>query len=344
MSCPLVFEKTIKSLKDEVKGMSKTYYTYRSTAKHPLKVRFTCPICGTENVFEHSFETGASETYGGSASINKDILSQRLDYEAQSRTNDRAKELAEDFRHGRIAELINATDNPETFPIKCKKCGTAQIPSCCKDEKKFGTRQGCLTSFLGWIALIVAYIVSLILLHSGTAVAVLTLALIAGTVLLIVLRSRKEKKLNQLAAADPKLMKETFKAAFNDHMEVDFTEYGLGIVRVGEKKFFGKVEDIFAAEGIYFSPDAKQGEDNHWSISNEDPESLMIGVIIPVRIQLKDIETVDLSDIMRRGKQTCVRLTLKSGAVYTLDLKKEEKAQLALSQLTPLWQNVNQPV
>lgn len=210
--------------------MGKTYYTYSATAKHPYKVRFKCPVCGAENRFNHVFETHAGETF---RHIPRDIDVQRLEYEAQSKAYSRAAELIKELGEGNVIELTNPTGNPSTFPIKCEKCGTVQVPSCYKGERRLGVRQGCLAKFVLWIVLTIVYIVSIILMRSGTAFLLLTLAFVVLTTLLVVLHSRKEKKMNQLAETDPEKMKDIFHAAFNETMEADFTEYGLGLIHVG---------------------------------------------------------------------------------------------------------------
>ena len=62
------------------------------------------------------------------------------------------------------------------------------------------------------------------------------------------------------------------------------------------------------------------------------------------KIPLKDIESIDLYDIKGGGERTGMRLMMSNGAAHIIDLKKEQKARLAVSQLTPLWQYANRPM
>jgi hypothetical protein len=324
--------------------MSKTYVTYSSTAKHPLNVRFACPACGAENVCELNFETSAAETYrGGLHYDSQEAEYSKLGRDAINQTNERAKALAYGYAHGR--GLMNASGKPAISLIICPKCETAQVPECCKDQKHLGTRKGCITSFLIWIAFAAVLIVSLVTwVNTGTAFGLLMLAFCSVSVLVVFLGYRRERARTKQAISDPAMMKKYYNATFNDNIEFDFTPYGLGIVRAGQDKLMGKERDIFITSGTYFCPGASQGEEKQWSVSSGDPRNLMIGLVYPVPLPLKDIAAIEACDFRGRGASTCIRLAIKNGEAHILDVNREADAQKAVSQLAPLWQDANRPV
>ncbi len=324
--------------------MGKTYVTYQSSVEHPLKVRFTCPVCGAQNVCDHAFKTKASETYSGSLHYDsREAEYAKLGAEAKAMAREEAEFLAYEYAHGR--KILGASSRSSLSEIVCTKCGTAQVPECCKDIKSFGSRKGCLTGFLIWAVLAIGVIVSLVTwVNSGTAAALLLLGLCAGSALIVVLNVRRERKRTRQAIRDPKAMKEYYGAALNDNIEFDFTEYGLGVIRAGQDKIEGKIVDYFSVSGIYIDPGAKQRDNENWYISNETPQYLNLErkfLSLPKRVLLTEIAAVDAVDV-RGGKAiNSIRVTTKSGETHTLYFGNEKQAQLAVSKLMPLWQSAN---
>lgn len=325
--------------------MGKTYVTYQFSVEHPLKVRFTCPVCGVQNVCDHAFKTKASETYSGSLHYDsRETKYAKLGAAAKAMAHGEAEFLAFEYAHGR--KILGVSSRRPLTEIVCTKCGTTQVPECCKDTQSFGSRKGCLTGFLIWAVLAIGVIVSLATwVNSGTAAALLLLGLCAASTLMVVFNVRRERKRTRQATRDPKAMKEYYGAAFNDAIEFDFTEYGLGVIRAGQDKIEGKIADYFAASGIYIDPNQKQEDNETWHISNETPQYLNLErrmLSLPNRVLLTDIAAVEAVDARGGEKINSIRVTTKSGQKHTLYFGNEKQARLAVSKLTPLWQNACQ--
>jgi hypothetical protein len=98
--------------------MGKTYVTYHSSVEHPLKVRFTCPVCGAQNVCDHSFKTNASETYrGGLHYDSQEAEYAKLGAAAKSMANAEAEFLAYEYAHGR--KILGASSRSSLSEIVC---------------------------------------------------------------------------------------------------------------------------------------------------------------------------------------------------------------------------------
>ena len=106
--------------------------------------------------------------------------------------------------------------------------------------------------------------------------------------------------------------------------------------------------NLFSIGGLYFGPGDRKGAGATWGISSDAPDRLQCMALgafaINTCIPLRDIAAIDAYDIKGKGKATCIRLTLRNGSTFCMDLKKEQKVVLAVSQLTPLWQYANRPV
>ncbi len=212
--------------------MARQWTSTTVTAKFPIKANFICNHCGKNNCTDLVFASEAHETESGYGTVGvKNLLSSI----AQQRMNKRAIEVVHDLRTGSLGQVFNESSaRGGKSPVVCQSCGTSQLPHW---YKSIDSAKGCLMALLFWIPLSVFFILGLVTwVRSDAQFAVLSLTYCILSILIVVLGVLFEKKQSRRASADPTIMKKYYNAVYNDNIEIDFSQYGLGVVRVGGEK------------------------------------------------------------------------------------------------------------
>lgn len=104
-------------------------------------------------------------------------------------------------------------------------------------------------------------------------------------------------------------------------------------------------KNLFAIGGLYFAPCDIKGVAATWGISGDEPgvlKCMLLGGRPSVsRIPLNYIVSIDVFDPCGKGKQTGIRLMMRSGMMHIMDLRKEQKAKDTVTALIPFWKNIS---
>lgn len=131
-------------------------------------------------------------------------------------------------------ELTADTVDANTMPFfKCPYCNTQQVNEAML--KKHTLRTNSTVFLMSGLTLAITVIWAILLSKSNTGqqAGIYTGICAVAEVVMLILGIGMDKRLNRKAIKAPALMKKRYHAVINNAIDVDFSEYDLGVVRVG---------------------------------------------------------------------------------------------------------------
>ncbi len=211
----------------------------------PVVVRYTCPECG-KAVEETRFVPHAAQSAASGYQATSAMAQSAMIASAEERLKKSIRGLQEgsallltkaNVESNTMVNLVADTPDVNSVPIFiCPYCKTRQVNEAIL--KKHTLRPKSAVSMLfGMIGLITVVWVILLSTSKTEQQAGAYSGICAGVGIgLIILWYYIDKRLNQKALQSPDLMKKRYHAAVNNAIEVDFSEYDLGVVRVGSSE------------------------------------------------------------------------------------------------------------